>query len=106
MSNNEAFNIKYIDELDKRILYLPSLSDLSDHVRVKGKIIELLKETDKHIVLDMENVEFIDSSGVSIIIMIFNLLMNEDRKLYIINANEMIKETINIAKLHKYIDLI
>ncbi len=102
----EGIHIKYTDKNDKRIIYMPTLSNLSDHIQIKGTAIKLLKETNKHIVLDMKDVEFIDSSGVSVIIMLFNLLMNEDRKLYISNANDMVKETINIAKLHKYIDLI
>lgn len=106
MSDDDKIIINYRDEDDKRIIEMPQTVDIRHHIEVKGQIINLLKNTDNHIILDMKDTDFIDSSGISIIIMLFNLLGNEERKLFILNADGMVKETLNISKLYKYIELL
>ncbi len=102
----EEVNIAFQDEGDKRIIKMPKTIDIKYHIYIKGRVIELLKSTNKHIVIDMEETDFIDSSGISIIIMIYNLLMNEERKLFILNANGNVREAFEIAKLQKYIEIL
>ncbi|MFW5799797.1 MAG: STAS domain-containing protein [Spirochaetota bacterium] len=98
-------DVKYKDEDDRRIIEMPETFDISNHIYLKGKMIELLKDNDNHIILDMEKTEFIDSSGISIIVMLYNLLKDDERKLYIYNATGMVREALNMSKLYKYIEL-
>lgn len=105
IDKTKTFDIEYKDENNVRIIFLPKKVDINYHILIKGRIIELLKNSNCHIVFDMEKTEFIDSSGISTIVMSFNLLNSENRKLFIANAKEKVKDTISIPELEKFIEV-
>lgn len=92
--------INYYDTEDKRYIELPETIDVYTHIQVKDKIIELLKDTEKSPVLNLEKMVFIESSGISVIVTIQKLLEDENRKLYLTNLNESIIEVIDFCKIN------
>ncbi len=92
-------NIEYKDTEDRRYVELPPSIDVYNHIEVKDKVIYLLKDTDKHFVLDMKKMSHIESSGISVIVTVQKLLENDNRKLVLTNLNKSIIEVLNYCKI-------
>jgi anti-sigma B factor antagonist len=78
---------------------MPESIDVYTHIEVKDRVIEILKATDKNLVLDMKDMNFIESSGISVIVTVQKLLENDNRKLYLTNLNKSIMEVMEYCKV-------
>lgn len=105
IDSESYFDLPYEDKDGKRIIKMPKTFGIEYNIEIRSRIIDSLKETDGDIVLDMEKTEFIDSSAISVIIMIFNLLRDDERKLIIINTYGMVKEALDMTKISNVIDI-
>lgn len=56
-------------------------------------------------VLDFENINFIDSSGLSMIINLYKNLSEHDKTLKIINVNELITDIFDVTKLNTFVNI-
>lgn len=94
-TKNNAFNIKITGEMDANGC---STSQIADDLE------NLLKpETEQHILLDIGNVTFLDSSGIGVIVFLFKRLKSSGGSLEIINVNGQPKELINLLRVDNVI---
>ncbi len=100
------FQMEYIDNDDYRVIWLPENFEASKIAVFKEELTKLEKTTKKDIVLDMRNTEFIDSSGIGTIIVLLKDLMSEKRKLCVKNPKGIVKESLEMAKIFKFIKLL
>ncbi|MFW5799494.1 MAG: STAS domain-containing protein [Spirochaetota bacterium] len=99
INKNDKVKLNYYDNDSRRYIELPKKIDVYTHIEVKDKVLSLLKETDKSIVLDMKRMPTIESSGVSVIVTVQKLLENDNRKLYLTNVNDSIREVMEYCKV-------
>ncbi|MFW5890859.1 MAG: STAS domain-containing protein [bacterium] len=103
---NKKVDIHYEDKNDRRIIFFPKTFDISNSTALKDYLKEISDDTKKDIVLDLKDTGFIDSSGVGVIILLLKDLMEQNRKLYITNPKGIVKESLDMSKIFKFIDLI
>ncbi len=104
-NGKRLLDLPYEDINGDRIIKMPHIFDLEYNIEIKSQLIKFLKETNGDIILDMGKTKLIDSSGISVIIMLFNLLKDDERKLTIINTAGMVKQSLEMAKISNVIDI-
>ena len=94
-------NIKFftIIRLDKHSLNLESVPDLS-------KLLEELCKNecriDRDIVLDLQDINFISSSGVGLLVHMHQMIVKNKKDLYFINTNDAVNKILEISKLDSF----
>ena len=73
--------------------------DLYNSYKLKELIAKMLERSVKGIILNMEEVEYIDSSGIGALIYICSTLKKKNLKLYITNIHGSVKKVIELTKL-------
>ena len=75
--------------------------DIETAKDLKSEIIKTFEEKQSNIVLNFENVEYIDSTGLGSIIGAYGRMKEKGKNIYIINPKEHIKKLLNITGLDK-----
>ncbi len=86
------------------ITVLPRQIDLSNLLPLKEKIFKLL-ENDIFIKLNLKNVSYIDSSGIGLIVDIYNTIRNKNGELIIFNVSDDIVEIFEMLNLTKFFNI-
>jgi len=96
-----------IKELEKRqeIILNVKKFDVSNMQEIKKEIQERLKRNLKDVSVNLSSVEFIDSSGLSVLIAIFKQLKSVDKELTLCGLQEQPMELLEITQLHKVFTL-
>lgn len=79
--------------------------DVSNCNELKVYLNELLEKEMLNITLDIKNLEYIDSTGLGVIISILKVLKSNQKEISIINARDNIKKILNITGLDKIFNL-
>lgn len=66
---------------------------------------EIMSRNPKNIIFDMENVGFMDSSGIGVIIGRYKLVAGNGGKAAMINVKPQVKRVYDICGLHKIISI-
>ncbi|MGM0410193.1 MAG: STAS domain-containing protein [Bacillota bacterium] len=78
--------------------------DNSNPLKEEAK--EKISKTDyKKLIINLENVAYIDSSGIGFILSIFKFMRERSGNLIIVNANEKIKQGFEITKISDIIKI-
>jgi len=72
---------------------------------INDKINQLIDEKKLKIVIDLKNVEWMNSSGLGILIGAVTLLKNNDGTLFLIHVSDRIKNLLKITKLNTVFEL-
>src|SRR6056297_3444788 len=75
--------------------------DINTYKKVKDKLNEIIDEESIDIELDFENLSYIDSTGIGVLIGILKKLNKKEQSLVIKNARDNIKRLFNITGLDK-----
>ena len=65
-----------------------------------------LQSSPEYVFLDLQNVSFIDSSGVGAIVFLYKRLKENDRKLRITGAHGQPRELLELLRIHKAIPVV
>ncbi len=76
------------------------LYTISDLKKALDKIIDDPKVN--YLVLDLKNVEYMDSSGIGVLIRAFKKMKNKKGKFALLNVNQDIMEILSLASLDKH----
>ncbi|MFI3210844.1 MAG: STAS domain-containing protein [Peptostreptococcaceae bacterium] len=79
--------------------------DVSNCNKLKLYLNELLEEQMLDITLDIKRLEYIDSTGLGIIIGILKVLKGNEKEIKIVNCRDNIKKILNITGLDKIFNL-
>lgn len=80
--------------------------DVSNMQKIKQSIMEEIETGSNHIILDFSDVEFVDSSGLSVVIATFKQLNSIDGTLQLCGLQEQPLELLQITQLHKIFEII
>ncbi len=84
------------------IIYLNGDIDIYNHEKIEKKLHEIIAEDNSNILLNLENIDYINSSGLRIFISLMRQLMKENRKLRLCQANSNV---INLLKVIQLVDI-
>ncbi|MFW5799889.1 MAG: STAS domain-containing protein [Spirochaetota bacterium] len=98
--------LKVREEEQKTFIELPEKLDISTIPFYKEDILNIINGCENDIVLDMKETKFIDSTAIGNIIMFMKLLTKKNRKLYITNPEENVKDSFETARIFNFIELI
>ncbi len=66
----------------------------------------IIKYQPKKVYLDLKNVNFMDSSGIGLIMGRYKISKMLNSKMYILNPNEKVKKIINISSIDKIVEVV
>ncbi len=76
--------------------------DLYNSYKLKELVMKMLEKKICNFIINLENVEYIDSSGIGALIYICSTLKKMDTKLKIANIHGSVKKVIELTKLMGY----
>jgi len=88
--NKNAWNIDVHGEID---IYTAN--------ELKDSLIESISSKSKDVILNASNLEYIDSTGLGVLIGILKRLKTDEKDIYIINAKQNVRKIFNITGLDK-----
>ncbi|BDH60740.1 anti-sigma factor antagonist [Lysinibacillus sp. PLM2] len=91
------FNIK--EEHEKTIVHLDGDLDIEATEVIEGELMNDLKNTSGFVELDFKNIDFVDSSGIGLLITLISFLKDSNRKPTITNINEDVKVVFELLQL-------
>ncbi len=90
---------------DVYIVNVTGEMDLYNSYKLKDLIIKMLEKKVNKFIINLNDVEYIDSSGVGALIFIRSTLKKNNLKLYISNIRGSVKKVIELTKLTGYLPL-
>ena len=87
---------------DIHIIDVCGALDLYNSFKLKELILKMLEKKIERFVVDLEGVEYIDSSGIGALIYICSTIKKMKNRLAITNAHGAVKKTIEVTRLIDY----
>lgn len=99
--------IKY--SLDQKNLIIEFMATELDHhisSEIRDEIDDILiSKSIKNIIFNFKNINFMDSSGIGVIIGRYKKISSEGGKVQVVNANDRIKKIFNLSGMDKIIGI-
>ncbi len=76
--------------------------DLYNSYKLKELVMKMLEKKVEHFIINLENVDYIDSSGIGALIYICSTIKKMSLKLVITNIHGSVKKVIELTKLMGY----
>jgi anti-sigma B factor antagonist len=76
--------------------------DLYNSYKLKELVMKMLEKNVKSFIINLEQVDYIDSSGIGALIYICSTIKKMNLKLYIVNIHGSVKKVIELTKLMGY----
>lgn len=76
--------------------------DLYNSYKLKELVMKMLEKNVKSFIINLEQVDYIDSSGIGALIYICSTIKKMNLKLYISNIHGSVKKVIELTKLMSY----
>jgi len=80
--------------------------DLYSAFELKNIVAKMLSKDIKNFVVDLEQVEYIDSSGIGVLIHIYSNIKKSNRILKISNVHGSVEKVIKLTKLSQYFPIV
>lgn len=91
---------KTIKENDKVLVSLPERLDNSDLTEeIRNTILDLIEKGEKNLVLDLRNVEYVNSRTLAEILTIYRKVKEIDGELYLTKTTPRVQELIKVIML-------
>jgi anti-sigma B factor antagonist len=98
IDTREVAHVTILD-IEGRIVLGDEIHDLREAVR------DLIKQDKKKIILNLANVDYIDSSGVGELVGCFTTLRNAGGELKLLNLTQKVHEVLHVTKLYTVFDI-
>lgn len=87
---------------DVFIIYVSGEMDLYNSYKLKELVMKMMERQVKSVVINMEAVDYIDSSGIGALIHIYSTMKKASCQLYMTNIHGSVKKVIELTKLMGY----
>ncbi|HUD64904.1 MAG TPA: STAS domain-containing protein [Candidatus Sulfotelmatobacter sp.] len=98
IDTREVAHVTILD-IEGRIVLGDEIHDLREAVR------DLIKQDKKKIILNLANVDYIDSSGVGELVGCFTTLRNAGGELKLLNLTQKVHDVLHVTKLYTVFDI-
>jgi len=101
-----AGQIREIIRSDKgTIVRLSGEIDLNQSPELHEALVELCDESPPRIVVNLSDVQYMDSSGIGTLVEIFQRMRREGAKLIIVEPSERVRSVLEITKLDQFLPM-
>jgi anti-sigma B factor antagonist len=87
---------------DNYIIDVNGEMDLYNSYKLKELVMKMLEKRVEHFIINLENVDYIDSSGIGALIYICSTIRKLQNKLVITNIHGSVKKVIELTRLMGY----
>jgi anti-sigma B factor antagonist len=98
IDTREVAHVTILD-IEGRIVLGDEIHDLREAVR------DLIKQDKKKIILNLANVDYIDSSGVGELVGCFTTVRNAGGELKLLNLTQKVHDVLHVTKLYTVFDI-
>ena len=91
------------DNEDEKVIVLDGDIDMTKMKGIKEELLRIIENVDKNVVIDFSNVDYIDSSGVGVLIIISKELKKTNKSLRLINLSDRISKILELSSLQEVI---
>ena len=97
-------NIKRVDNVV--VVYLPGRLDVQLSAEIEKEINKIIQnEPDMHLLMNLQNVEYMSSSGLRIFVSTMRILKEQKRMLKLCNMNNAVKKIFEVVELMDMFDI-
>jgi anti-sigma B factor antagonist len=102
--NNERHNldVRAEREPDATVVRLTGEVDLRTSPQLRARFLELIEERPRRIILDLTNVDYIDSSGVGTVVELKRRAMRNESKVVLVGLQRRVRSLFEITRLDKF----
>lgn len=93
------------EDLEQYIINPIGEIDMFTSESLKTRLVEIIEENSKNILIDCENLEFIDSTGLGALIHVLKVAQERDIEITIKNAKPNIKKLFFLTNLDKVFNI-
>jgi len=86
---------------DSIVLVFNSDIEVSGMKKMKEELLTTVENNDKDIVIDLSKVNYLDSSGIGVLINISKILKGKGKSLKLINVTEQISRILELSSLNE-----
>ncbi|EFI41680.1 STAS domain protein [Peptoniphilus sp. oral taxon 386 str. F0131] len=104
IEEKSMFNIEF-ENSEKLIVYPKGELDVYTSPEFKESVINKYRKDKKNILIDAEELEYIDSTGLGALIFILNEISEDENKITLINVKSSIKKLFTITKLDSVFEM-
>ncbi|HYD30464.1 MAG TPA: STAS domain-containing protein [Azospirillaceae bacterium] len=97
------YGVEYRDQ--EAVARLRGRLTFNDHAKLRALIQELLQSKGKRQVVDLANLEFVDSAGIGMLLIAREELANADKQFVLRSAQGQVKRVLSVAQLGKIITI-
>lgn len=94
-----TLKIDYVNDEEELIVAPTGDLDITSSPELKTSVLDQYRDNPKNLVFDLENLEYLDSTGLGAFISIYKNLKENDHSLTIRNARPSIKKLFTITEL-------
>ncbi len=98
------FNIEF-NETDKLYVKVSGDLDINNIAKLREEVLVQYEDIDKDIVFDFIDLDYIDSTGLGVLISVYKRVKEKDNQIYIKNAKKNIKKLFYITELDQIFKL-
>jgi anti-sigma B factor antagonist len=98
-------NFELITEKYASVVRLPGKMVMAQTPTYRAAILDYINEGHTHLVFDMSNLEYIDSSGLSVLISARKQAMSYDGNIVLLNPKSSVRALIELTRLHHIMDI-
>ncbi len=88
------------------IVHLAGRLDIGTKNEFEKQFIAHISEVDKYIAINMEKLDYVDSSGIGALVKCMTECKNNHKDLILYAANEQVMDIFNVAKLAKFFNIL
>ncbi|TAL30168.1 MAG: anti-sigma factor antagonist [Spirochaetes bacterium] len=96
-------NFKILENAEVIRLSVDRENGAQSFVEFHEKIVEMVKTSAQDIEVDLGSIDFIDSTGISQLIMLYKLQKQKAKSMRILNATPMVTSLLNLSSLAEVI---
>ncbi len=87
------------------VIELPTQLVMANAAETRAAIQELIHDGHHRLVLDLNNINFIDSSGLSVIVSTMKAVHAEDGAVVLLKPSDGVRSLIELTRLHQVFDI-
>jgi anti-sigma B factor antagonist len=88
-----------------QLIRLAGEMDMYNYHELKERFLSLIEEHVRGYILDLDKLEYIDSSGVSTLIFLYTTVKKKNLKLWIVNVKGSVLKVLELTKLTEFLPI-
>ncbi|QQY79770.1 anti-sigma B factor antagonist [Keratinibaculum paraultunense] len=94
-------DVKFNEDNNSWVVYLKGELDIYTSPELKETLIDALDKKDGNIIINGKNLDYVDSTGLGVLISILKRVREKDNNVYLQNIKPNIRKLFDITKLDK-----